>query len=63
MRSSTLICVPVLALALSAAAVAVVAFTALGIFTVVEFALPVVPAFVVAAAAGLVGVRPREELA
>ncbi len=51
-----------LALALSVAAVAVVAFTALGIFTVVEFALPVAPAFVVAAAAGLVGVRQREEL-
>lgn len=52
-----------LALALSAAGVAVVAFTALGIFTVVEFALPVAPAFVVAAAAGLVGVRAREEFA
>jgi hypothetical protein len=52
-----------LALALSAGAVAVVAFTALGIFTVVEFALPVAPAFAVAAAAGLVGVRPGETIA
>jgi Dolichyl-phosphate-mannose-protein mannosyltransferase len=44
-----------LAVELACAALAVVVFTALGISTVVEFAIPVVPAFVVLAAAGLVG--------
>jgi hypothetical protein len=47
-----------IALALAGAGVAVVVFTALGIFTVLEYALPVAPAFVLLAAAGLFGSRP-----
>jgi hypothetical protein len=49
-----------IALALAGAGVAVVAFTALGIFTVLEYALPVAPAFVLLAAAGLFGLRPGD---
>jgi hypothetical protein len=46
-----------LALALAGAAVLVVAFQALAIYTIVEFAVPVAPALVVLGAAGLVGTR------
>ena len=46
-----------LALVLAAAAVLVVAFQALAIYTIVEFAIPVAPALVVLGAAGLVGTR------
>ena len=44
-----------LALALAGAAVLVVGFQALAIYTIVEFAMPVAPAFIVLGAAGLVG--------
>ena len=46
-----------LALALAGAALLVVAFQALAIYTIVEFAIPVAPAFIVLGAAGLVGTR------
>jgi hypothetical protein len=46
-----------LALALTGAALLVVAFQALAIYTIVEFAIPVAPALVVLGAAGLVGTR------
>ena len=46
-----------LALALAGAALLVLAFQALAIYTIVEFAIPVAPAFVVLGAAGLVGTR------
>jgi hypothetical protein len=46
-----------LALALAGAALLVVAFQALAIYTIVEFAVPVAPALIVLAAAGLVGTR------
>ena len=46
-----------LALVLSGAAVLVVAFQALAIYTIIEFAVPVAPALVVFGAAGLVGTR------
>jgi hypothetical protein len=47
----------VLALALAAAGLAVVIFTALGYYAIVQYCVPVVPAFVLLAAAGLVGRR------
>lgn len=46
-----------LALALAGGALLVVAFQALAIYTIVEFAIPVAPAFVVLGAAGLSGTR------
>ena len=46
-----------LALALAGAAVLVVGFQALAIYTIVEFAIPVAPALIVLGAAGLVGTR------
>ena len=46
-----------LALVLSGAAVLVVGFQALAIYTIIEFAIPVAPALVVLGAAGLVGTR------
>ncbi len=46
-----------LAVALAAAGLAVVGVSALGTYAIVEIAVPVVPAFVVFAAAGLVGGR------
>jgi hypothetical protein len=46
-----------LALALAGAAVLVVGFQALAIYTIVEFAIPVAPAVIVLGAAGLVGTR------
>ena len=46
-----------LALALGGAAVLVVVFQALAIYTIIEFAVPVAPALVVLGAAGLLGVR------
>ena len=46
-----------LALALAAAAALVVVLQALAIYTIIEFAVPVAPAFVVLGAAGLVGTR------
>jgi hypothetical protein len=47
-----------LALTLAAAALLVVAFQGLAIYTIVEFAVPVAPAFILLGAAGLVGMRP-----
>jgi hypothetical protein len=46
-----------LALALAGAATLVVGLQALAIYTIIEFAVPVAPAFVVLGAAGLVGTR------
>ena len=46
-----------LALALAGAAVLVVGFQALAIYTIVEFAIPVAPALIVLGAAGVVGTR------
>ena len=46
-----------LALALAGAAALVVVLQALAIYTIIEFAVPVAPAFVVLGAAGLVGTR------
>ena len=46
-----------LALALAGAAVLVVGFQALAIYTIIEFAVPVAPALIVLGAAGLVGTR------
>jgi hypothetical protein len=46
-----------LALALAAMGLVVVVFTALGYYAVVQYAVPVVPAFILLAAAGLVGRR------
>ena len=46
-----------LAFALTLAALTVIVFTALAIFSVTEFAIPVAPAFVLLAAAGLFGER------
>ena len=46
-----------LALALAAAATLVVVLQALAIYTIIEFAVPVAPAFVVLGTAGLVGRR------
>ena len=46
-----------LALALAGAALLVVGFQALAIYTIVEFAIPVAPALIVLGAAGLVGTR------
>lgn len=46
-----------LALALAAGALLVVGLQALAVYTIVEFAIPVAPAFVVLGAAGLVGTR------
>ena len=46
-----------LALALAAAGLLVITFTALGIYEVFEFVAPVVPAFILVGAAGLVGVK------
>lgn len=46
-----------LALALAGAALLVVAFQALAIYTIVEFAIPVAPALIVLGAAGVVGTR------
>ena len=46
-----------LALVLAGAAVLVVGFQALAIYTIVEFAIPVAPALIVLGAAGLVGTR------
>jgi hypothetical protein len=48
-----------LALALAGAAIAVVVFQALAIYTIVEFAVPVAPALVVLGSAGLLGVATR----
>ena len=48
-----------LVLALAAAGLLVVLFNALTIYPIIEFAVPVVPAFVVLAAAGLFGERDR----
>ena len=48
-----------LALALAAAGLLVVLFNAVTIYPIIEFAVPVVPAFVVLAAAGLFGERDR----
>jgi hypothetical protein len=48
-----------LALALTVAALTVIAFTALAIFAVTQFAIPVAPAFLLLAAAGLLGDRQR----
>lgn len=50
-----------IAFALASAGMIIVVFTALGIQTVVEYATPVVPAFIVLASAGLVG-RPDERV-
>lgn len=47
-----------LALALAGAALAVVVFQALAIYTIVEFAVPVAPALIVLCAAGLLGTHP-----
>jgi hypothetical protein len=52
-----------LALALTFAALVVVVFTALAIFAVTEFAIPVAPAFVLLAAAGLFGERKHTAIA
>ena len=46
-----------LALVLAGAAVLVVGFQALAIYTIIEFAVPVAPALIVLGAAGLVGTR------
>ena len=46
-----------LAIALAAAAALVVGLQALAIYTIIEFAVPVAPAFLVLGAAGLVGTR------
>ena len=46
-----------LALALAGAAALVVVIQALAIYTIIEFAVPVAPAFVVLGTAGLVGTR------
>jgi hypothetical protein len=50
-----------LALALAGAAVLVVGFQALAIYTIIEFAVPVAPALIVLGAAGLVGTHGRPE--
>ena len=50
-----------LALALPAAALLVLLLTSLGFFAVSEYVVPVVPAFILVAAAGLVGERKPEE--
>jgi hypothetical protein len=49
-----------IALALALPALAVIFFTALGFYAVVEYAVPVAPAFVVLGAAGLFGRRAEE---
>jgi hypothetical protein len=46
-----------LALVLTAAALLVLLFNAAAIYAVIEFAVPVIPAFVVLGAVGLLGVR------
>ena len=46
-----------LALALAGAALLVVGFQALAIYTIIEFAIPVAPALIVLGATGLVGAR------
>lgn len=50
-----------IALALALSALAVIVFTALGFYAVVEYAVPVAPAFVLLAAAGLLGLREAGE--
>ncbi len=47
-----------LALTLAGAALLVVGFQGLAIYTIVEFAVPVAPAFILLGAAGIVGMRP-----
>ena len=47
----------------AAAALVVVSFQALAIYSIIEFAVPVAPAFVVFGAAGLLGERRRDALA
>jgi hypothetical protein len=49
-----------IALALALAALTVIVFTALGFYAVVEYAVPVAPAFILLAAAGLLGLRPGD---
>jgi hypothetical protein len=49
-----------IAVALALAALTVIAFTALGFYAVVEYAVPVAPAFILLAAAGLLGLRAGE---
>ena len=50
-----------LALALPAAALLVLLLTSLGFFAVAQYVVPVVPAFILAAAAGLVGERRPDQ--
>ena len=49
-----------IAVGLALAALTVIVFTALGFYAVVEYAVPVAPAFILLAAAGLLGLRAGE---
>ena len=52
---------PLIALALSVAALLILLLTSLGFYAVAEYVVPVAPAFIVLAAAGLIGDRRADE--